>query len=93
MKRYTCICDERFKTKKEADLHIACNEEFGIPGHFIFKKKFIHALFEIVLECPWSKWWRGAGVWIILYVILSHFDIKMTSWEMILIGVGVGMVV
>lgn len=89
------MCDDTFKRRGECIEHMKENDY-----HVIVEKGFksrlmdgFHGFLIKIMDLPWESMRRTAGWIIILTAIEHHFKINFTSYESILFGLGVGLVI
>ncbi len=94
MSKYLCLCGKHFKRKKHADKHVDLFKDCDVliqPYHVIVKKLWRARLIDIALEYPWGKLFRVVGGYMIWLVLCHHFQISLSMWEAIFMGIGLGL--
>lgn len=61
--------------------------------HKIFKKTWKERFIDLLLSDFSRKMLKFAGLWLIYFTVIHHFDIQFNVWEAGLIGLGMGLVV
>jgi hypothetical protein len=96
MDKYKCSkCGDEFETIQLLGSHIFMHAQCGELrlGSIVFKKSWPQKIIDFILWLPYKQLFRLLGAVLIEYVILTHFDIKLTWWEGLMIGSGIGFLI
>jgi hypothetical protein len=92
MKKYECFCGLTFKNKQDAEDHEILYLSCGSMLHNVFEVKWSKILLDIFLSAPWRMISRCVGFNIIFKITVNHFNIQFSTWEVILLGIAIGVI-
>jgi hypothetical protein len=92
MKKYECFCGLTFKNIQEAEDHETLYLSCGSMLHNVFEVKWSKILLDLFLSAPWKGIFRVIGFNIISSIILIHFNIELSAYEIIFLGIAIGLI-
>jgi len=89
MSKYLCICGAGFRKKKQTDDHIKVYVD--IWPHQVVKRNWRGRWIDFLIDS--RRYWKFTGILIIYFTITIHFGIKLTIWEGLAMGIGMGLAI
>lgn len=93
MSKYRCLCGLKFKKKEEAEEHVMLFKNSNMDLHFMFERSRSQRFWDWFYKYPWGRHFRFCGGFMIYSVIIHHFKVDLSTWEAIIIGVGLGLLI
>ena len=97
MGKYICLCGTTFKKKEHTELHMKMHEDLelseGFPRHKIFKQHWQARFATWLLNLSGEKIGRFLGVYLIYFIVISHFHVEWSIIEATLVGIGLGLII
>jgi hypothetical protein len=94
MDKFKCTCGMSYETEYQANLHKNLNDEIYHDdlNHQISKMTKIDIFKRFILHYLRFSQLRVLGMWIIFSVLRLHFNIEISIYELILIGIGMELI-